>query len=343
MGSNPAVLNPMADKRIHWKKPQLDRDVLRSLATRNDARAWAQMLGEIGVVVAVGIVAHVGLARWSLLVSLPLLYLHFVLYSWLTREGAFHELIHRTPFASKRSNEFFFRVITFLGWMNGDAVRDAHMVHHQNTLHEGRDHDVALDMSFLSVFEIPMALTFHFRHLFRDLGRLVSAALGKIDSDLDPDYVPGPSDAAKRRYVRTARVTLIGHAVLIAAFLATGNWVLVLTISLGPFFATWAHLLPSMTQHVGMRRNVNDWRENARSVQMGPLGSFLYWRMQYHIEHHMYPSVPFYNLRRLRTELAPYLPERRTLLQAWIDIVRYVRAYRRDPGAYIAVEDLPDL
>lgn len=334
------MLNAMASERIRWTKPKLDRDTLRRLAAKNDMRAWVQILSEIGLVAGSGILAHHAFANWSLAVSIPLLYLYLVFYSWLTREGTFHELIHGTPFSSKRVNEFFFRFVTFFGWMNGDFVRAGHMRHHQNTLHEGRDQDVALDMKFNTVFEIPMALTFHARHFARDLGTLIRFAMGRVESELDLDLFPASNNKARKRLFRTSRLTLAGHSLLIVLFAVTGNWLLILTVSLGAFWATWSHLLPSMTQHVGMQRNVNDWRLNSRSIKVGPLTYFFYWRMQYHIEHHMYPSVPFYNLRHLRREIEEYLPERRTMIGAWIDIVRYLKRYKTDPNAFIEVDDV---
>ena len=30
-----------------------------------------------------------------------------------------------------------------------------------------------------------------------------------------------------------------------------------------------------------------------RTVYMNPISRFIYWNMNYHIEHHMYPLVPF--------------------------------------------------
>ena len=37
--------------------------------------------------------------------------------------------------------------------------------------------------------------------------------------------------------------------------------------------------------------------------------SFYYWHMEYHLEHHLFPMVPSYNLKRLRKEIKDELPE----------------------------------
>jgi fatty acid desaturase len=55
----------------------------------------------------------------------------------------------------------------------------------------------------------------------------------------------------------------------------------------------------SMTQHAGMAENVLDHCLNCRTVYMNPINRFLYWNMNYHIEHHMYPLVPLHALPAL--------------------------------------------
>jgi len=57
--------------------------------------------------------------------------------------------------------------------------------------------------------------------------------------------------------------------------------------------------------------NVPDFRLCCRTYTCGWLAAFLYWNLQYDVEHHMFPAVPFYNLpasaRRLSLPPAPAL------------------------------------
>lgn len=46
----------------------------------------------------------------------------------------------------------------------------------------------------------------------------------------------------------------------------------------------------------------------SRSIRTRPWVAFLYLNENYHLEHHLFPSVPFYNLPLLQTILAPRLP-----------------------------------
>ena len=47
--------------------------------------------------------------------------------------------------------------------------------------------------------------------------------------------------------------------------------------------------------------------ENTRTTYTNRLIRFLAWNMPYHIEHHVYPSVPFHALPRLNQHIADRL------------------------------------
>jgi fatty acid desaturase len=57
-----------------------------------------------------------------------------------------------------------------------------------------------------------------------------------------------------------------------------------------------------------MKVETGDYRENTRTVLLNPVISFFYWNMNYHVEHHMYPGVPCYNLPNLHKLITPELP-----------------------------------
>jgi fatty acid desaturase len=60
----------------------------------------------------------------------------------------------------------------------------------------------------------------------------------------------------------------------------------------------------------------------------------LYWNMNYHIEHHVYPSVPFHALPALNAAIKDQLPEPSpSLIAAHVEIVRVILAQRTDPHA----------
>ena len=93
---------------------------------------------------------------------------------------------------------------------------------------------------------------------------------------------------------------LLGHALLAVLFIATGHWFLIVIVNLGGQYCGWLGFLTGTPQHYGLSANVPDHRLSCRTYTCSWLPAFLYWNMQHHIEHHMFPAVPFYNLPKLR-------------------------------------------
>ena len=78
-------------------------------------------------------------------------------------------------------------------------------------------------------------------------------------------------------------------------------------------YGGWLVSIFSLTQHAGLAEDVLDHRLNCCTVYLEPgLYRFLYWDMNYHVEHHMFPMVPYHALEKLHEELkadianAPY-------------------------------------
>jgi fatty acid desaturase len=50
---------------------------------------------------------------------------------------------------------------------------------------------------------------------------------------------------------------------------------------------------------IRLAEDVRVHRLNTRTVYLNRINRYLYWNMGYHIEHPMFPMVPYYNLGRL--------------------------------------------
>jgi len=103
-------------------------------------------------------------------------------------------------------------------------------------------------------------------------------------------------------------------------------------------FGQWLSGTWELTQHAGLGSNINDFRKNSRSIKLGFLGRYLDWNMNYHIEHHMYAAVPFYNLNKLHTSIADQLPVPKSVCGAWKDMKDAERQRKSDPDYYIKVD-----
>ena len=69
---------------------------------------------------------------------------------------------------------------------------------------------------------------------------------------------------------------------------------------------------------------------------MNPVLRFLYWNMNYHIEHHMFPMVPYHALPKLHEELKPWMPKPyASCFAAYREIIPAILRQVRDPGWHV--------
>ena len=94
--------------------------------------------------------------------------------------------------------------------------------------------------------------------------------------------------------------------------------------------------MTGILQHAGLRENVKDHRVNTRTVMMNPISRFLYLNMNYHIEHHMFPMVPYYHLPALHSlinhDLPPPSP---SIFAACAEILPILRRQLRGENVYL--------
>lgn len=97
------------------------------------------------------------------------------------------------------------------------------------------------------------------------------------------------------------------------------------------FIGNWRRYFVGVPMHCGLRSNVADFCKCARSIKLDLLTGFLYWHMDWHLEHHMYAAVPCYNLKRLHQAVAQDMPVPRTLWGAWREMRSVWRRQRCEP------------
>ncbi|MDG1000626.1 MAG: fatty acid desaturase, partial [Pseudomonadales bacterium] len=153
---------------------------------------------------------------------------------------------------------------------------------------------------------------------------------------------PSDNTRLRLRYKRWARTLLLGHGLLAFCFIVSGHWFLMVIFTIGTQYCAWLGFLCGLPQHYGMQPNSPDFRYNTRTFTCAWLPAFLYWNMQYHVEHHMYPAVPFFNLPKLREKLAHDLPPAPHGLRAtWKEMIEIKRRLAADKG-YQFIPVVPD-
>jgi fatty acid desaturase len=282
-----------ASRPITWYRTPLDSKTFKSLHEKSDLMGWLQSLGYLGLITLTGGAVLYGAGHWPVWVVLVLLFLHGTFFAF--QINAVHELGHNTVFKTKALNAFFVRVFAFLGWINFEAFGTSHTRHHRYTLHAPDDLEVVLPQKVIikNFFQQGFINTGALRWNFLNTLRM---ARNKIQGEWETVLFPEGSPERKAA-VNWARTVLIGQALIPVVF------------TFAPFYGAWLHFLCNNTQHIGLQDDIPDFRFCCRTFTVNPFVQFLYWHMNYHIEHHMFAAVPCYNLGRLhraiKHDLAP--------------------------------------
>jgi len=315
--------SPLQTLRSGWWEPQIDRAVLKGLMKRADGpglyflAVWGVLL------VAAGWGIH--LARETLWL-MPAVVAYGVVLGFAYAPS--HECAHSTAFRTRWLNEAVLWASSFIWGEAPTHRRFAHSHHHTHTWHwkvdaqMGYTNPVRLRIWFGDVIGL---LEFWPRAKL-----MVRHATGRI-VDRERVYLPAGQD---RVVIREARLLIAGYAALLAWAVIGQTWVPMLYFFFPRFAGAFAVYAFITTQHMAMAQDVRDHRLCTRSMSNSWLSRVLYWNMNYHIEHHICPSVPFHALPALNAAIRDQLPEPSPgLIAAHVEIVNVILAQRRDPGA----------
>lgn len=299
--------SPPNAQDIKWYRTPVPPEAMKELMQRSNLRGG----GFIGLHTALilcsgGLFMHCYVKQLYYLLPF-LLMLHGLFYSFLGYAGLAHELNHRTVFKSAALNDFFLKLVSVLTWNNFVYYRKSHQIHHKYTVLGDLDGEVRLPQE-LVLKDIGNLVFFDFRLFSRAIRILGENARNIVKGEFGNRHFPAGTPQ-RRRLVLWARLTLAFHGLTGLLFLCTGRWQYILLVNLAPFFFTFFNRLLAQAQHYGLSPNVNDYRSNTRTVILNPFLSFLYWQMNYHVEHHMFPAVPFFRLKHLNTLIAYDLPQ----------------------------------
>ena len=275
----------------------LDRKTLKAIARRSDRPGLvylAQWCAGLAFTSA-GVWAALG-TPWVW----PAMFVHGVLLTVPVYSFS-HETAHGTAFRTRRLNEAVLWITSLLYMEEPLHRRYTHTNHHTFTWHVGKDSQMPFDtpMTFggwlaeVSGFAL---LRFH----LQVLGRLAAGRYSGVMKSVTPaGELP--------RMTRNARIFLAVYAGIGAAVAAGVTWPLwflvVPRLLGGPVM-----LLFTLIQHVEMQEDSPSILDSTRSFRTSHLGSFLYMNMNNHVEHHLYPQVPFHALPKLRDAVADQVP-----------------------------------
>jgi fatty acid desaturase len=309
---------------------------MQALNKRSDLKGLLQIGAHITLILLTGTLAWKVQERIYLL--LPVLLLYGTFYVFIL--NATHEMSHNSVFKTRFINAFFLRLFCFLGWRSHIFFWASHAEHHKYTLHPPDDLEVVLPRK-LTLKEFIRAGFVDPWTFWNTVRQTVRYSLGKLEGEWENHLFPPEAVDKRRQLVYWARFILAGHAAIVGVSIYYGLWLLPVLTTCGVFYGGWLRFLCNNTQHTGLKDDVPDFRLCTRTVILNPFFRFLYWHMNYHIEHHMYAAVPCYNLGKLHKLIKHELPPcHRGLWPAWKEIIATLKKQRQDP-AYQCVPELP--
>ena len=332
--------------RIKWNRCPIEKEVLKELALRSDLQGWFQAGGHLTLFVCTGSLMYFFWLHQIWLGFAAALFAHGTVGSFFVGVAP-HELGHSTVFRKKWLNKFFLYLYSLLGWWDHIDYAASHTHHHRYTMYPEGDREnlfplnpsldpgLLLQLFTLNIFSKP-GRNFGKGGLISTIFVTVKAAIGVQSIKKNPNqewlqalHTDQPGEHLKSMW--WSRLLLLFHGLVIAMSINTGIWVLPLIFTFFPFIGNWGVYFVGLTQHCGLRDNDPDFRKCARTITLNPLAEFLYWRMNWHIEHHMFAGVPCYNLKKLNEIVADDMPKPRTLIGAWKEMRETWRKQQEDP------------
>jgi fatty acid desaturase len=309
-----------------WYATPLPRPQLKSLMKRSDGPAMRDTLIWFALLVGTGAGM---IAFWHSWWAVPFVFAYGVLYG-SSSDSRWHECGHGTAFKTRWMNDVVYRIASFMLLREPTVWRWSHARHHTDTIIVGRDPEIAVPRPaqvmnvILNLFSLKSGPASLRQIAFHALGRLTPA---------EESFIPAMEQA---KVFRAARVYLLILLVVATACAALHSVLPAMLIGLPTFYGAWLLIVFGITQHAGLDEDVLDHRLNSRTVYMNPIFRFLYWNMNYHVEHHMFPMVPYHALPALHEAMkadcpAPY----RGLIDAYREIIPTLWRQRRDPTYYV--------
>jgi fatty acid desaturase len=315
----------------NWYKSPVPREVMKGLMKRSDGPALRDTALWFAILIVCG---AAGAFLWGTWWAVPFFIVYGVFYG-SSGDSRWHECGHGTAFKTRWMNAVVYYIASFMIFRDPTVWRWSHTRHHTDTYIVGLDPEIVgvrppqlikMVGYFTGLADVPFLIRDMLRH-----------AAGSLSAD-EKTFVP---EMERHKVYFTARIWVLIYVAVIAACFFTSSILPAMLIGLPRFYGVWLVVWLAIPQHVGLSDDVLDHRLNCRTVYMNPVFRFIYWNMNYHVEHHMFPMVPYYALPRLHEAIkADCPPAYKNVLEAYREIVPTLFKQLEDPDYHI-VRPLP--
>ena len=322
--SKRALENGLAAAR--WYQAPITRKDLKELMKRKDGPALRDTAIWFAALVLFGGLGYYFWGSWLrgavLSRSMASLY-------GSSSDSRWHECGHGTAFKTRWMNDVVYHIACFMILREPTIWRWSHTRHHTDTIIVGRDPEIVakrppdIVAMLLNVF----ALKIRLRRASQDR---VCMRPGRLTAE-EVTFVPG--NGARQGLSRRAHLCRDRSRCVDRRLPRERSILPAMLVGLPTFYGAWLAFYFGVTQHVGLAEDVLDHRLNSRTVYMNPIFRFLYWNMNYHVEHHMFPMVPYHALPKLHAAIkADCPPPYPSTIAAYREILLTIARQLRDPS-----------
>ncbi|MCL5997302.1 MAG: NADH:ubiquinone reductase (Na(+)-transporting) subunit F [Chloroflexi bacterium] len=309
-----------------WYTSPVPKQKMRELLERRDGPAirdtllWFFLLGASGLC---------GYLLWGTGWAIIPFAIYGVLYA-STSDSRWHESSHGTAFKTDWMNNALYELASFMVLRESVPWRWSHTRHHSDTIIVGRDPEIAVPRP--ANLKAVAASFFNVQAFRKYVHNVFLHCTGKLTPE-ELTYIP---ETEYGKVIVRARIYVLIYASVIALAILTGSLLPLLYVGLPSFYGAWLMVVYGLTQHAGLAENVLDHRLNCRTVYMNPIHRYLYWNMNYHVEHHMFPLVPYHALPKLHELVKADMPTPYNgLVEAYREIISALFRQSKDAGYYV--------
>ena len=293
------------DFRKAASRPSLPRELVQELTRRSDWRATFAVLHDVLILTAA---IAAGLYFWPN----PLVVLISVIVIGTRQHALFviaHDAAHYLLYENRLLNDVVGRTCAMLQGLSMCTYRVIHRMHHNN-LYGPLDPDTVLHGGY------PRGRAYLVRKLLKDLSGLTAwktyayflGGAPALNTKTNVALRPLDDTSQKLRdEARTDRNMVIAfHILMLGVFAWTGHLVQYLVLWVLPLITVVQAIL--RLRAIAEHGATTDFSSPLTAARTNIAPAWLEWlifphQVNYHIEHHLYASVPHYNLPRLHREL----------------------------------------
>ena len=222
-------INNISDK---WFRPTIDKKTLKKLSKRSDFEGWKHIIIFFVCLLTLGISS---VLTWGTIWFIPVYVFYCTL--WGGADAIWHECGHRTAFKTRKLNDFFYTIASYMNNFEPVRWRWSHSLHHSYTASVD-PHDYEVDgsifanhtiISFLFIF-VPGSsfLTLHKSlHL-----EILKHALG-IETKVMKDCIP---EDIRKDCINSSRLFVLLWIATIALSIILNSFLPILLFLLPKFF-----------------------------------------------------------------------------------------------------------